>query len=128
MPAQMTSPLRRRLERIYPGQNNSVNTYRILSHSNENENEIDEYDEVHEPETRHDRVASQQPLRERPQNLINLPRHGRPLSEILSSSNTGAVTSPPMVPKAAQHGSFHDPLNHVEEKNPRRTENHIGFR
>jgi hypothetical protein len=88
MPAQITSPLRRRLERIYPGQNNSVNTYRILSHSNENE--IDEYDEIHEPETRHDRVASQQPLRERPQNLINLPRRGRPLSEILGGSNTAA--------------------------------------
>jgi hypothetical protein len=82
MPAQMTSPLRRRLERIYPGQNNSVNTYRILSHSNENE--------IHEPETRHDRVASQQPLRERPQNHINLPRRGRPLNEILGGSNTAA--------------------------------------
>jgi hypothetical protein len=143
MPSQMTSPLRRRLERIYPGQNNnSINTYRIISHSNENE--IDEYDEIYEPVTRHDRAAQQQPLRERPQNVINLPRHGRPLSGILGSSNTaagqntrrsvrlaasvtkstpaqplhqaGAVSSPPMVPKAAQHGSLYDPLDHVEEK------------
>lgn len=142
MPAQMTSPLRRRLEWSYPGQNNnSINTYRILSHSNENE--IDEYDEIYEPEPRHDRAAPRQPLRERSQNLINLPRHGRPLSGILGSSNTaagqntrrsvrvaarvtkstpaqplhqaGAVSSPPMVPKAAQHGSLHDPLAHVEK-------------
>jgi hypothetical protein len=124
MPAQMTSPLRRRLERIYPGQNNSINTYRILSHSNENE--IDEYDEIHEPETRHDRAASRQPLEERPQNLINLPRHGRPLSEILGSSNTAAgqntrrsvrlaakvTTSTPAQP-LHQAGAPHD---HVEEK------------
>lgn len=68
MPAQMTSPLRRRLERIYPGQNNnSINTYRILSHSNENE--TNEYDEIYEPETQHDRAAPRQPLQERSQNL-----------------------------------------------------------
>jgi hypothetical protein len=85
----MTSPLRRRLERVYPGQdNNSINTYRILSHSNENK--IDEYDEIHEPETQHDRAAQRQPLSERPQNLINLPRHGRKLSDVLGSSNTAA--------------------------------------
>jgi hypothetical protein len=143
MPAQMTSPLRRRLERIYPEQNNnSINTYRILSHGNEHE--IDEYDEIYEPETRHDRAAPQQPLIERSQNLINLPRHGRPLSKILGNSNTaagqntrrsvrlvarakkstplqplhraGTVSSPPMVQKAAQHGSLYDPLDHIEEK------------
>ena len=55
MPAQITSSLRRRLERIYPGQNDSINTYRVLSHSNENE--VDEYDEIYEPEARPDHAA-----------------------------------------------------------------------
>ncbi|KAH6615228.1 hypothetical protein C7974DRAFT_403523 [Boeremia exigua] len=141
MPAQMTSPLRRRLERIYPGQNDSINTYRVLSHSNENK--VDEYDEIYEPEARPDHTAPRQALRERPQSLVNLPRCGRPLGEIISGSSTaagqntrrsvrvaaratkstpaqllhqaGAVSSP-TVPKAAQHGSLLNPLDHVEEE------------
>jgi hypothetical protein len=71
MPAPMTFLLRRGLERIYTGQNyNSINTYQILSNSNENG--FDRYDEVYEPETQHNREASRQPLGERSQNLIDL--------------------------------------------------------